>query len=95
MALQIDKPTGFGVSARYWRIVGANIDYAPREQLVVRLGGYASEEARASGAQPLETRELVFGDFDGSEGPFVAEPTRAQAYAAVKQSSGWEAARDA
>lgn len=94
MALQISKATDFGVNALYWRIVGANIDYAPTEQLVVRLGGYATEAARASGAEPLTTRELVFSGSAGASGPFVAEPTRAQAYAAIKSIPGWESATD-
>lgn len=73
MALQISKPTTYGVDASYWRIGVMNIH--PRASNVcVVMDGYLNQAARQSGAQPLSfveltlpyTTDVVDGGRDGS-----------------------------
>lgn len=89
MALLIEKQTHFGIPASYWRIISAQIDFG-RNEMKVFMAGYASEEARNAGANPI-TQEQI--NFDAQS--FVPDQPRNLVYATVKQLEEWAGASDA
>jgi hypothetical protein len=70
MALKVTMPTRYGIHAEYHRIVYVEDDLIPPNPnpgvksgvTRIKVGWYISEEARRSGAQPLDSSELWFAD---------------------------------
>jgi len=67
MALQIEKPSPFGVSAKYWRIVFYQYDL-DKPEFVCVLHAYIDEQARCNGSKPLmEVHFTVRRERNGNE----------------------------
>lgn len=88
MALLIEKQTPFGIPASYWRIISAQIDFG-RNEMKVFMAGYASEDARNAGADPLIQEQV---NFDAQT--FAPDQPRNIVYAEVKRLDGWSGAAD-
>ena len=81
MALNKRVPTPYGVAATYHRI--ESITHLITEGAThVRLAGYASQEARRAGREPLSAEVVTL-----SGDAFAPDATRADLYAAVKAAS--------
>ncbi len=60
MALNITKPTQFGVDANYFKVYELHLNFHDSVGRVV-LVGWASKQARDDGKQPLVTIQAQFG----------------------------------
>ena len=89
MALIKSIPTDFGINAEYWNIGAVQEDFKGRGTEVT-FYGYASEQARLEGKQPLSAGKV---QISGDE--YVAGADRAALYAIIKQKSEFEGAQDA
>ena len=89
MALIKSIPTDFGINAEYWHIGAVQEDFKGRGTEVT-FYGYANEQARQDGKQPLSAGKVqVAGD------EYVAGADRAALYAIIKQRPEFEGATDA
>ncbi|CAB4133500.1 hypothetical protein UFOVP250_212 [uncultured Caudovirales phage] len=88
MALLKSIPTDFGIPAEYWNIGAVQEDFKGKGTEVT-FYGYASEEARESGAQPLSAGKVqIAGD------EYVAGADRQALYAIIKQKPEFAGAKD-
>ena len=88
MALCKSIDTDFGIPAVYWNIGAVQEDFKGKGTEVT-FYGYASKEARESGAQPLSAGKVqVAGD------DYVAGADRSQLYEIIKQKPEFEGAED-
>lgn len=88
MALIKEIPTDFGIPATYWNIGAVQEDFKGRGTEVT-FYGYASEQARQDGKQPLSAGKVqIAGD------EYVAGADRAALYAIIKQKPEFEGAQD-
>jgi hypothetical protein len=83
MALQISKPTTFGVDGDYWVIVEFQFNWLNRQAKAV-VACFLNEAARTDKKQPLNAKEFTYkGDkFDFTEG--TEETLRGQIYTKLK-----------
>ena len=89
MALIKSIPTDFGINAEYWNIGAVQEDFKGKGTEVT-FYGYANEQARVDGKQPLSAGKVqIAGD------EYVAGADRAALYAIIKQKSEFEGAQDA
>ena len=88
MALLKSIPTEFGVTADYWNIGAVQEDFKGKGTEVT-FYGYASQQAREDGKQPLSAGKV---QISGEE--YVAGADRAQLYAIIKQKPEFEGALD-
>ena len=89
MALIKSIPTDFGIDAQYWNIGAVQEDFKGRGTEVT-FYGYASEQARQEGKQPLSAGKVqIAGD------EYVAGADRSALYAIIKQKPEFEGAEDA
>ena len=89
MALIKSIDTDYGVPAQYWNIGAIYEDFKSRGAEVT-LCGYASQEAREAGNQPLSAVKVgITGD------EYVAGADRASLYAIIKQRPEFDGATDA
>ena len=88
MALLKTIPTDFGVPAVYWNIGAVQEDFKGKGTEIT-FYGYASQEAKESGSQPLSAGKV---QISGEE--YVAGADRAQLYAIIKQKPEFEGAQD-
>jgi hypothetical protein len=94
MALLKPIPTEFGsetspVFANYWNIGAVQEDFKGRGTEVT-FYGYASQEAREAGKQPLSAGKITIS---GDE--YVAGADRAALYSIIKQKPEFDGAQDA
>lgn len=89
MALIKSIPTDFGINACYWNIGAVQEDFKGKGTEVT-FYGYATKEARESGAQPLSAGKVQIAGDD-----YVAGADRAALYAIIKQKPEFEGAEDA
>jgi hypothetical protein len=89
MALLKAIKTDYFVDAHYWNIGAVQEDFKGKGTEVT-FYGYASKEARESGAQPLSAGKVqIAGD------EYVAGADRSALYAIIKQKPEFEGAVDA
>ena len=89
MALIKSIPTDFGINAEYWNIGAVQEDFKGRGTEVT-FYGYANEQARQDGKQPLSAGKVqIAGD------EYVAGADRAALYAIIKQKPEFDGAEDA
>lgn len=89
MALIKSIPTDFGIDAQYWNIGAVQEDFKGKGTEVT-FYGYANEQARLDGKQPLSAGKVqIAGD------EYVAGADRAALYAIIKQRPEFEGAQDA
>lgn len=89
MALIKSIPTDFGIDAQYWNIGAVQEDFKGKGTEVT-FYGYANEQARLDGKQPLSAGKVqIAGD------EYVAGADRAALYAIIKQRPEFEGATDA
>lgn len=89
MALIKSIPTDFGIDAQYWNIGAVQEDFKGKGTEVT-FYGYANEQARLDGKQPLSAGKVqIAGD------EYVAGADRAALYAIIKQRPEFEGAEDA
>lgn len=58
MAMELSKPSDFGVPAVYWRIVACRFDFTA-DTVSMDLAGYVSQAARTTGQQPVASQTVV------------------------------------
>lgn len=75
MALQKSIASPYGIEANYWRIVRINENF--NGNVEVYLAGYASEQARRDGKEPLDVKNFQFDERDA---------TRAGVYSLITES---------
>jgi len=81
--------TEYGISATYWNIGAVQEDFKGKGTEVT-FYGYASQEAREAGKQPLSAGKVqIAGD------EYVAGADRALLYVTIKQRPEFEGAEDA
>lgn len=89
MALIKSIDTEFGIPATYWNIGAVQEDFKGKGTEVT-FYGYASQEARMAGKQPLSADKFqLVGD------EYIAGADRAALYAIIKQKPEFENAVDA
>ena len=89
MALIKSIPTDFGIDAQYWNIGAVQEDFKGRGTEVT-FYGYANEQARQEGKQPLSAGKVqIAGD------EYIAGADRSALYAIIKQRPEFEGAEDA
>ena len=88
MALLKSIPTDFGIDAQYWNIGAVQEDFKGRGTEVT-FYGYANEQARQEGKQPLSAGKV---QISGDE--YVAGADRAMLYAIIKKKPEFEGAQD-
>jgi len=89
MALIKSIDTDYGIPATYWNIGAVQEDFKGKGTEVT-FYGYASQEAREAGKQPLSAGKMqIAGD------EYVAGADRAALYAIIKQRSEFSNAADA
>lgn len=88
MAMQISKPSNYGVNATYWRIEGGTIDYGSMV-LRINVAGYLDAAARDAGKAPLAFESVAWS---GVDFPDVAEPTRVALYTKLMAMPEWAGA---
>jgi len=89
MALIKSIDTDYGIPATYWNIGAVQEDFKG-QGTEVTFYGYASQQAREQGKQPLSAGKV---QISGSE--YVAGADRAQLYAIIKQKPEFDGATDA
>lgn len=89
MALIKAVDTDFGIQATYWNIGAVQEDFKG-QGTEVTFYGYASQEAREAGKQPLAAGKA---QITGEE--YVAGADRSALYAVIKQRPEFEGAEDA
>lgn len=89
MALIKSVDTDFGIPAVYWNIGAVQEDFKGRGTEVT-FYGYASQEAREQGKQPLSAGKV---QISGDE--YIAGADRAALYAIIKQKPEFEGSQDA
>lgn len=89
MALIKSVPTDFGINAEYWNIGAVQEDFKGKGTEVT-FYGYANEQARLDGKQPLSAGKVQIG---GDE--YVAGADRQALYAIIKLKPEFEGAEDA
>ena len=89
MALLISVDTDFGVPAVYWNIGGIQEDFKGRATEIT-IYGYASQEARQTGRQPLSAGKVLVA---GEE--YTPEATRAQLYEIIRAKPEFSTAESA
>ena len=82
MALQKQVTTKYGVPAEYHKVIDTSINWH-NKTATIRVGSFATEEARRSGCSPIGMRVYMPENSDGSTFE-VNEPVQAQAYAYLK-----------
>ena len=88
MALIKAIPTDFGIDASYWNIGAVQEDFKGRGTEVT-FYGYANEQARMEGKQPLSAGKVQVSGED-----YVAGADRAALYAIIKQKPEFAGAQD-
>lgn len=88
MALQIAKPTDFGVDATYWNIGAIQEDFKGGGAQLT-LYGYKDAAARQDGKQPMSAIQRTFADND-----YVAGRSREDWYNILKTKADWQGAED-
>lgn len=88
MALLKSIDTDFGIAATYWNIGAVAEDFKGRGTEVT-FYGYASQEAREAGKQPLSAGKVQITGAD-----YVAGADRAVLYATIKQRPEFAGALD-
>ena len=89
MALIKSVETDFGVNSVYWNIGAVQEDFKGRGTEVT-FYGYANEQARMEGKQPLSAGKVQVSGED-----YVAGADRAALYAIIKLKPEFEGAEDA
>jgi hypothetical protein len=89
MALIKAIPTDFGIEATYWNIGAVQEDFKG-QGTEVTFYGYANQQARQDGKQPLSAGKVQIA---GEE--YVAGADRAALYAIIKQKPEFADAQDA
>jgi hypothetical protein len=89
MALIKSIDTDYGIPATYWNIGAVQEDFKG-QGTEVTFYGYASQEAREAGKQPLSAGKVQIA---GSE--YVAGADRAALYAIIKQKPEFDGAVNA
>jgi hypothetical protein len=89
MALIKAIPTDYGVDCNYWNIGAVHEDFKGKGTEVT-FYGYASQEARLAGKQPLSAGKMQIAGDD-----YVAGADRATLYGIIKRRSEFEGAQDA
>jgi len=89
MALSVQIDTDFGIPATYWNIGGIQTDYRGKG-VDVTIYGYATQEARQSGGQPISA---IKQQFTGDQ--YQADVNRDIVYIWVKQLPQFAGAVDA
>jgi hypothetical protein len=89
MALLISVDTDFGIPAVYWNIGGVQEDFKGKATEIT-IYGYASQETRQAGRQPLSAAKVQIVGED-----YIPEATRAQLYAFLNQRPEFAAAQAA
>jgi len=87
MALLISVDTDFGVPAVYWNIGCVQEDFKGKSTEIT-IYGYASQEARQTGRQPLSAAKVQVAGED-----YTPEATRAQLYAILSAKPEFKAAQ--
>ena len=82
MALQISKPTQYGVDATYWKLESCTINYTS-ETVVATFAGYLDAEARFT-HQPIAQHVVAFDAVSFPFDPLVAENVPTVLYNKVK-----------
>lgn len=85
MALIKKISTEFGVDATYWNI-GAYQEDFKNGGAEITLYGYASEDARREGKQPLVAGKTYLKKEDG----YAPDLTRAEIYEKLKATEAWK-----
>jgi predicted GNAT family acetyltransferase len=88
MAIATSIATEYGIPAIYWHIGGIQTDYRGKG-VDVTVYGFASQEARESGAQPISA---VKQQFTGDQ--YEADVTRSIVYNWIKQLPQFAGATD-
>ena len=88
MALLKSIDTEFGIPAQYWNIGAVQEDFKG-QGTEVTFYGYASQEARFTGKQPLSA-----GKFQIAGSDYVAGADRAALYLIIKQKPEFSGAQD-
>ena len=89
MALIKAIPTDFGIDASYWNIGAVQEDFKGKGTEVT-FYGYANEQARQDGKQPLSAGKVqIAGD------EYIAGADRSALYSIIKQKPEFEGAQDA
>ena len=100
MALIKKVLTDFGIDGEYWRIIAIESYFGePRRATVIHLAQYVNKASRNKGGRPLQIKRVMFdGETNGfrpeepefSKNPdFLPDPTQADAYTALKQTSSF------
>jgi len=88
MALLKSIDTDYGIPATYWNIGAVQEDFKG-QGTEVTFYGYASQQAREQGKQPLSAGKVQISGSD-----YVVGADRAQLYAIIKQKSEFDGATD-
>jgi hypothetical protein len=88
MALNKSINTEYGIPATYWNIGAVQEDFKG-QGTEVTFYGYASQEARQEGKQPLSAGKVQIAGED-----YVADADRQALYAILKQKPEFEGATD-
>jgi hypothetical protein len=88
MALLKSIDTEYGISATYWNVGAVHEDFKG-QGTEVTFYGYASQQAREQGKQPLSAGKV---QISGDE--YVVGADRAQLYLIIKQKPEFEGAKD-
>lgn len=88
MAILKSIQTDFGISAEYWNIGAVQEDFKG-QGTEITFYGYASEQARLAGAQPLSAGKVQLTGAD-----YVAGADRAALYEIIKQKPEFEGSQD-
>ena len=89
MALIKAIPTEFGIDATYWNIGAVQEDFKGRGTEVT-FYGYANQQARQDGKQPLSAGKVQIAGDD-----YIAGADRAALYSIIKLRPEFEGAEDA
>jgi hypothetical protein len=89
MALIKSIDTDFGIPATYWNIGAVQEDFKGRGTEIT-FYGYANEQARTDGKQPLSAGKVQIAGED-----YIAGADRAALYEIIKQRPEFEGAQDA
>ena len=91
MALNINKPTNYGINANYFKIVNLEVSYHFKVARV-ELAGFVNEQARLDNKEPISSFEFRFSneDFDFSTDQNLTQ----KLYDKIKTQENWTDATD-
>ena len=92
MALQISKPTQYGVDATYWKLESCTINYTS-ETVVATFAGYLDAEARFT-HQPIAQHVVAFDAVSFPFDPQADENVPTVLYNSAKQGDFFAGALD-